>query len=113
MYTRGYAMGNKKRGTTLWPFPCDSGGIQTCNLLIRSQVLYSVKLRSPMFPYRKGNTFFWYGQYPARFFLLGLGLGAHYPFLDIGPLACEAAEVVDSIPPNLPELVHLDFLDEG
>ena len=66
-----------------------------------------------MFPHRKGNTFFWYGQYPSSFFLLCLGLGTHYPFLDIGPLACEAAEVVDSIPPHLPELVHLDFLDEG
>ena len=27
-------------------FDCDSGGIQTHNLLIRSQVLYSVELRS-------------------------------------------------------------------
>ncbi len=25
---------------------CDSGRIQTCNLLIRSQMLYSVELRS-------------------------------------------------------------------
>ncbi len=28
------------------PLFCDSGGIQTPNLLIRSQLLYSVKLRS-------------------------------------------------------------------
>ena len=28
------------------PFFCDSGGIQTHNLLIRSQMLYSVELRS-------------------------------------------------------------------
>ena len=27
-------------------FQCDRGGIQTLNLLIRSQMLYSVKLRS-------------------------------------------------------------------
>ncbi len=30
---------------------CDSGGIQTHNLLIRSQMLYSVELRSH--PYKK------------------------------------------------------------
>ena len=28
---------------------CDSGGIQTHNLLIRSQMLYSVELRNPLF----------------------------------------------------------------
>ena len=28
------------------PFVCDSGGIQTHNLLIRSQMLYSVELRN-------------------------------------------------------------------
>ena len=28
------------------PFSCDSCRIQTCNLLIRSQMLYSVELRS-------------------------------------------------------------------
>ena len=29
------------------PFFCDSCRIQTCNLLIRSQMLYSVELTSP------------------------------------------------------------------
>ena len=30
----------------LFRYVCDSGRIQTCNLLIRSQMLYSVELRS-------------------------------------------------------------------
>ena len=41
---------NKKRGLyfrkILFKYVCDSGRIQTCNLLIRSQMLYSVELRS-------------------------------------------------------------------
>ncbi len=41
---------NKKRGLyfrkILFRNVCDSGRIQTCNLLIRSQMLYSVELRS-------------------------------------------------------------------
>ena len=41
---------NKKRGLyfckILFRYVCDSGRIQTCNLLIRSQMLYSVELRS-------------------------------------------------------------------
>ncbi len=32
---------------------CDSYRIQTCNLLIRSQMLYSVELRSHKFNYEK------------------------------------------------------------
>ena len=38
----------QKKHTPQWRVPlfCDSGGIQTPNLLIRSQLLYSVKLRS-------------------------------------------------------------------
>ncbi len=46
---------NKKREPNLkesFPFGslffCDSGGIQTHNLLIRSQMLYSVELRNPI-----------------------------------------------------------------
>ena len=41
---------NKKGGLNfrkiLFRYVCDSGRIQTCNLLIRSQMLYSVELRS-------------------------------------------------------------------
>ena len=33
----------------LFSFFCDSGRIRTCNLLIRSQVLYPIKLRSRIF----------------------------------------------------------------
>ena len=45
------------------PFACDSGGIQTHNLLIRSQMLYSVELRNHLAPHYlicgcKGTHFF-------------------------------------------------------
>ena len=42
------------------PLSCDSGGIQTHNLLIRSQMLYSVELRNPLFLFAgaKVRTFF-------------------------------------------------------
>lgn len=47
-------------------FLCDSYRIQTCNLLIRSQVLYSVELRS-----RPGrNPYMSYSDLPANFFSL-------------------------------------------
>ena len=36
----------KKRGISIPLLLCDSCRIQTCNLLIRSQMLYSVELRS-------------------------------------------------------------------
>ena len=39
-------MGKKKERTSLFSLLCDSCRIQTCNLLIRSQMLYSVELRS-------------------------------------------------------------------
>ena len=38
----------KKRGQPSRPLFCDPYRIQTCNLLIRSQMLYSVELRSQM-----------------------------------------------------------------
>ena len=38
-------------------FESDSGGIQTCNLLIRSQMLYSVKLRSQILCVQRYNIF--------------------------------------------------------
>ena len=37
---------NKKEETFRFPLFCDSRGIQTHNLLIRSQMLYSVELGS-------------------------------------------------------------------
>ena len=36
----------QKRGSIAVSSSCDSYRIQTCNLLIRSQMLYSVELRS-------------------------------------------------------------------
>lgn len=33
----------------MWQLPCDRDRIQTCNLLIRSQMLYSVELRGHCF----------------------------------------------------------------
>ena len=48
MYNGTTVLNTKKkdRETSLSFFSCDSGGIQTHNLLIRSQMLYSVELRS-------------------------------------------------------------------
>ena len=42
--------------------PCDLGRVRTCNLLIRSQVLYPVEPRSHFFCGCKGNYFFLYCQ---------------------------------------------------
>ena len=52
---------------------CDSGGIQTHNLLIRSQMLYSVELRNHSAPHYlicgcKGTHFFWTDQTFWRLF---------------------------------------------
>ena len=58
----------KNKGDSLFPSLspfdlCDSGGIQTHNLLIRSQMLYSVELRNHSAPHYlicgcKGTYFF-------------------------------------------------------
>gem|GEM_PF-6517905 len=38
-------------------FFCDPGRIQTCNLLIRSQMLYSVELRDPLIIFANERAF--------------------------------------------------------
>ena len=48
---------------------CDSDRIQTCNLLIRSQMLYSVKLRSLFNCDCKVNTFIWNNNTLKQFFI--------------------------------------------
>ena len=80
-------------------FVGDSYRIQTCNLLIRSQVLYSVELRSR-------------GSLPGEnFFLLSLGLDLH--LLDASLLTGKVAEVVDAGAADFTDLVDLDAVDEG
>ena len=86
-------------------FFSDSRGIQTHNLLIRSQVLYSVELGS---------------QYvkPVRRGLFGCGDGLLYRsgkllLLDACLLAGEVAEVEDARAADLTDLVDLNGLDEG
>ena len=67
---------NKKKGDSkasfLSPFlsSCDSGGIQTHNLLIRSQMLYSVELRNhrSLFAGAKVRTFFESTKLFGKFF---------------------------------------------
>ena len=51
-------------------FLCDSGGIQTHNLLIRSQMLYSVELRNhrSLFAGAKVRTFFESTKLFSKFF---------------------------------------------
>ena len=48
---------------------CDSRGIQTHNLLIRSQMLYSVELRNP-FCFSAGFPFLFAGAKVSTFFEL-------------------------------------------
>ena len=51
-------------------FFCDPGRIQTCNLLIRSQMLYSVELRDRFsFDGAKVRHFFYVANYFAVFLL--------------------------------------------
>ena len=47
---------------------CDSYRIQTCNLLIRSQMLYSVELRSLCFTGAKVRLFFISANFSRIFF---------------------------------------------
>ncbi len=67
---------------------CDSDRIQTCNLLIRSQMLYSVELRS---------------RYISLFAYLNALL-----FLDASLLTSEFAEIEDTCAANLTYLVEFD-----
>ena len=80
----------------------DSYRIQTCNLLIRSQMLYSVELRSRII-----------GAGPmcglCFCFLLG---NVHLTLLDAGLLAGKVAEVEDTCPADFTDLVDLDGVDE-
>ena len=76
-------------------FKSDSYRTQTCNLLIRSQMLYSIELRSRVFL----ELFF-------LFYDAALGL------FDAGLLALEVAEVEDAGPADLTDLVDLDAVDE-
>ena len=75
----------------------DSHRTQTCNLLIRSQMLYSIELGSR-------NIFL---------FLGGFGLLGVVALLDAGLLAGEIAEVEDASPAYLAVLVDSDAVDEG
>ena len=78
-------------------FSGDSHGIQTHNLLIRSQMLYSVELGSQV-----------------RVLLLGRsGEGSSLFLLDPGFLAGQASEVEDTCATYLTNLVDFDRVDEG
>ena len=47
----------KRKSQSFHSAICDSDRIQTCNLLIRSQMLYSVELRSLFFPFAMQSYF--------------------------------------------------------
>ena len=70
----------------------DSDRIQTCNLLIRSQMLYSVELRSRV-------------QFPAISLFANLSA---FLLLDTSLLTSEFAEIEDACTANLTYLVELD-----
>ena len=78
-------------------FLSDSHRTQTCNLLIRSQMLYSIEL----------------GSRNILLFLGGFGLLGVVALLDAGLLASEIAEVEDASPAYLTVLVDSDAVDEG
>ena len=75
-------------------FFSDSYRTQTCNLLIRSQMLYSIELRS---------------QLPCGLFVFSSFVDS---FLDAGLLTGEVAEVEDTCATHFTVLVHLDFVNE-
>ena len=79
----------------------DSHGIQTHNLLIRSQMLYSVELGSQVEQLRgllgDGDLYF--------------GGGAAFFLLDAGLLAGEAAEVIDPCATDFTDLVEFNRVD--
>ena len=63
---------------------CDSGGIQTPNLLIRSQLLYSVKLRSHLKIVCKGTIFFSIDKKDFHFFYFALCIFLIFKILNTG-----------------------------
>ena len=72
----------------------DSDRIQTCNLLIRSQMLYSVELRS---------------RYAAKLlFVLVVVLCSDLLFLDTSLLTRKFSEVEDTSAANFTDFVELD-----
>ena len=75
---------------------CDSGRAQTCNLLIRSQMLYSIELRS---------------QIRGILLLLSF-LTCKALLLDTSFLTGQVAQIEDSCPSYLTYLVYGDLLDE-
>ena len=82
-----------------WHFLSDSGRAQTCNLLIRSQMLYSIELRS---------------QFKA-YGLFSVGLlfcTSEALLLDTSLLTGQVAEIEDSCPSYLTCLVKGYLLDE-
>ena len=83
-------------------FGGDSYRTQTCNLLIRSQMLYSIELRSQYVT----------GTGPGVVLFGGDFLDGTLGFADAGLLAGEVAEVEDTRPADLTDLVDLDLLDE-
>ena len=72
----------------------DSDRIQTCNLLIRSQMLYSVELRSRL-------------QHCCLFLVLVLN-DSDFLLLDTSLLTSKFSEVEDTCSTNLTNLVELD-----
>ena len=98
-------MGQEKRKTASeilqMRFLSDSYRIQTCNLLIRSQVLYSVELRSRL---PEGL--------PRGLFCCRAGVYNHLLLLDAGLLTREVTEVEDTGTADLANLVDLNGVDE-
>ena len=72
----------------------DSDRIQTCNLLIRSQMLYSVELRSRL-------------QHCCLFLVLVL-YDSDFLLLDTSLLTREFTEIEDTCATNFTHLVELD-----
>ena len=83
-------------------FSRDSNRTQTCNLLIRSQMLYSIELRSQV----SGPL----GADPDLFF--GGRLHAHLLLADAGLLAGELTKVEDAGATDVADFVQFDCLDE-
>ena len=78
--------------------PRDACRIQTCDLLIRSQMLYSAELRRQVNRDEPGVMLL------GRLYTLCL--------LDASLLSSEVAEVEDTSPADLTDLVDLNVLDE-
>ena len=81
----------------------DSYRTQTCNLLIRSQMLYSIELRSQVSgPLRADPDLFFGGR-----------LHAHLLLADAGLLAGELTKVEDAGATDVADFVQFDVLNEG